>query len=71
MSSANIQSVYETQGIRANRHKDLAVIFTGERWYRLLRLFEKRAEQSAEFSEISEWVTAVVDVRHQLKRQGF
>ena len=71
MSSASINSGFETQGIRANRQKEFPVVFTGDRWYRLLRLFETRAEQSAEFSEISEWVTAAIEVRRQLKQRGF
>jgi hypothetical protein len=71
MSTANVNSAFESQGVRANRHKEFQVVFTGDRWYRLLALLEKPAEQSREFSELCPYVEYVLDIRRQLKQRGF
>lgn len=71
MSADGRNDLFRTQGIRANRCKDFPVVLPGERWYRILNREEKRAEQSHDFTEISELVVDVLDIRKQLKLHGF
>ena len=73
MSSSSVPTsvLFHTKGIKANRHRQYAVEFTGERWYSLLEILEKMAEESHHFNQIAEFVSAALDIRRQLRQQGF
>ncbi len=71
MATRDYSFLYETQGIKANRCKPYTVELDGQRWYRYMQRLERRAIESTEFGEVVECVLDYLDIRDQLRRQGF
>lgn len=64
-------SLFDSQGINANRHKHFEVKMEGGDWYELLQLLEHSAESSQHFPEIAQLTGLVIKIRTSLKDNGF
>lgn len=60
-----------TRGIKHNRNRHYTITLCGESWYALLHNLEERAEHSNNFVEIKDLVILAVEIRSQLRTEGF
>lgn len=62
---------FVSSGIKSNRKCDFNVHHDGQFWYRLLQDIEHQAEESKHFPDIQRYVLESIEIRQQLKDQGF
>jgi hypothetical protein len=60
-----------TAGMKANNDREYSVTLYGKSYYYLLEILEGGAERSAEFTELLPMVFLAVEIRSQLREQGF
>ena len=65
------EDVLRSQGIKANHRLNFQITFSGKQIYDLLRLLEKEAIDSGDYTHVRESVLFAELVREQAKRQGF
>ena len=58
-------------GVKANRVLEFSVRQDGNFWYGLLKDIEDQAEESKHFPDIQRLVLESIEIRSQLKEQGF
>lgn len=65
------EDFFVTQGVKSNRRKRFHIEQDGKFFYELLQDLERQAEESHHFDEIAKHVLKAIEIRQQLKLQGF
>lgn len=58
-------------GVKANRTRKFRVEADGQFWYDVLKDIETSAEHSDHFPDIARQTLRAIEIREQLKKQGF